>query len=618
MESRGLEPETRELQSPADVAFLEPAFWQKLTQSDDLTEAVSAWLALQCQQISGAMGGGVFLGEADRLSPVTFWPGEQARTATMERALRTVVEREAGVAVGQDTKVVGYPLMMDGSLHGAVLVDIGAAGEAGIKLSLRQLQWGLGWLRDQLREAQLAERDMALATARTALSLQATALVADGFQSACRGVASEMADKLGAERVSIGVRKLGRTRVVAISHSAAFGKKMSLVGQLAAAMDEALDQRAAILQPPEGDHRQLARRAQEALSRAAGGVSVLTVPLLAEDRLFGAMVLERAADRPFSQEDLDLVDGAAALVGPVLDTRRREDRWLMSKAADVAMAHLGRLFGPVHLKRKLAVLGLLGLCAFFWFTNAPDNIPAEARLEGSVQRALVAQFDGYIREAPYSAGDLVEEGALMLAFDDRELVLERLRWTTEKQRQTLEYERALAERDRAAAQVARTKIAQYDAQIALTDESLARTRLFAPFAGLVVSGDLSQRIGASASRGEILFEIAPEGDYRLVLEVDERRIDEVALGQTGTLVLTSLPEADFGFEVTKITPIASAVDGRNVFRVDARLTSPADGLRPGMEGVAKIALGERRLIGIWTQPMVDWARLTLWRWAPGL
>jgi hypothetical protein len=35
-----------------------------------------------------------------------------------------------------------------------------------------------------------------------------------------------------------------------------------------------------------------------------------------------------------------------------------------------------------------------------------------------------------------------------------------------------------------------------------------------------------------------------------------------------------------------------------------------------MEGVGKVSVGERRLIWIWSHSMVDWLRLTIWRWMP--
>ncbi|MCA8884707.1 MAG: efflux RND transporter periplasmic adaptor subunit [Rhodobacteraceae bacterium] len=601
-----------------DVAFLEPALWQRLTQAEGLDDLCEAWLRLQCQQIPEAAGGIVLLSRGGRLQRAALWPDEQARGTALTQAAEEAADRLAGLVKGRTDRVIAYPLMLDTVLVGAVALDLGGCGDDLVRLRMRQLQWGLGWLKDRLRAEELTLLDARLDQTQTALALQATALVADGFTGACRAVATDLARRLDAERVSIGARRAGRTHVAAISHSAGFGRKTSLARALAAAMDEAIDQNSAVLLPAPADGPVLASRAHAALSKISGAPHVLTLPLIAGDHLFGAVTIERGADMPLTPGEVDLLDGALALLGPVLDIKRNEDRWILGMALSVLGAHFRRLAGPGYFKRKLFVLALIAAGVFFWYARAPYTVPADARLEGAIQRAVVAQLDGYIREAPFTAGDMVREGDLMVAFDDRELTLERLRWTTERQRQLIEYERALAERDRAAAQVARTQIDQSDAQIRLVEESIARSRLEAPFSGLVVSGDLTQRIGSSASRGEVLFEVAPETDFRVVLQVEERRIDDVQVGQTGSLVLTALPEDAFPIEVTKITPIATAADGRNTFRVDARLQQDAAALRPGMEGLGKIVVAEHPLIWIWTQPMLDWARLTFWRWWPDL
>ncbi|HUM39566.1 MAG TPA: hypothetical protein PKJ04_07530, partial [Nitrospira sp.] len=89
------------------------------------------------------------------------------------------------------------------------------------------------------------------------------------------------------------------------------------------------------------------------------------------------------------------------------------------------------------------------------------------------------------------------------------------------------------------------------------------------------------------------------------------------IGQSGTLLLSSLPHDELSFAVTQITPVSTAKEGRNYFRVEARLTTPpSDRLRPAMEGVGKIAVDQRSLVWIWTHEVLDEARLKLWAWLP--
>ena len=89
-----------------------------------------------------------------------------------------------------------------------------------------------------------------------------------------------------------------------------------------------------------------------------------------------------------------------------------------------------------------------------------------------------------------------------------------------------------------------------------------------------------------------------------------------AEGQQGELALTALPGETLPLTVERITPVSIAEEGRNYFRVEAHLDEPVPGLRPGMEGVAKIDVGRRSLIWIWTHGLTDWLRLKTWTLLP--
>ena len=159
---------------------------------------------------------------------------------------------------------------------------------------------------------------------------------------------------------------------------------------------------------------------------------------------------------------------------------------------------------------------------------------------------------------------------------------------------------------------------QARAQLDLTLEKLSRVEVAAPFDGVIVRGDLSQELGSPVEQGKVLFELAPLNAWRVILQVDERDITQVHVGQDGEMVLTSLPGKVFPLRIRQITPVSVAQEGRNFFRVEAALTQPADGdaiqMRPGMEGVGKADAGRRSLLWIWTHRFVDWLRLKSWEW----
>jgi RND family efflux transporter MFP subunit len=265
---------------------------------------------------------------------------------------------------------------------------------------------------------------------------------------------------------------------------------------------------------------------------------------------------------------------------------------------------------------KLTVVAALAIILFFNFARGTYRVTAKTVIEPSARQALVAAFDGYIRTAPFRAGDVVRKGQTLAGLDDRELKLERGKWQSQQQQSQKQYYEALGNRNAADVQIFTAQIAQSKWQVALLDEQLARTQITAPFDGAIVTGDLSQSIGSPVQRGQVLFELAPLDSYRIILQVDERQIADVAVGQKGRLVLSGFADDPVDFSVGRLTPVSVAMEGRNFFRVEASLQNVPQRLRPGMEGVGKIEVDRRRLIWIWTHEVIDWLRLKLWNWLP--
>jgi RND family efflux transporter MFP subunit len=237
-------------------------------------------------------------------------------------------------------------------------------------------------------------------------------------------------------------------------------------------------------------------------------------------------------------------------------------------------------------------------------------------VEGEVRRTIAAGLDGYIGSEHARAGQVVHQGDVLATLDDSELNLQRLRWMATRQQHQLELDRALATGTRADVNIDSAQIAEAAAEIALLDAQLARTRIVAPFDGLITNGDLSQSVGMPVQRAQVLFEIAPLDSYRVVVRVPDNDIGRVAPGNTGALVLSALPDRHFDLHVVRVTPIAEQTDGANTFRVEARLDGTSPQLRPNMEGVAKLDSGRHLLIWAWTHHLIDAIRLGLWSWWP--
>jgi biotin carboxyl carrier protein len=576
--------------------------------------------------IEGATRGLLLLAGAqpNSFEAVAAWPEGASRPQPLAEVAEAAMREKRGVAradvpggqpdAGAPAQI-GFPILTDNKLQGAVAVSLASGRADNVRLAMRQLQWGIAWIRDRLAQRRNEQQSQLLDRSRAALDLIGNALEHEGFAAAAMATVTALATRCQCARVSLGMLAGRNVTVKVISHSAQFGRQMNLVSLLGAAMEEAIDQRCMVVFPAPPDQA-VGTTAHADLCKVQRDGPILTVPLLVADRFVGALTFERPPDLPFAKETIELIELTAAVVAPVLEEKRQNDRWIGIKVYEAGRHEIERLVGPGYLGRKLGLIGAAVMGVFLLFATETYRVDADARIEGLVRRAVVAPYDGFIAASTVRAGDNVHAGDVLASLEDRDLVLERLKWVTERQQHVFEYDKALAARQAAQSNVLKSQVDQADAQIKLIDEQLARVKLTSPIDGLVVSGDLSQLIGAAVQRGQVLFEIAPLEGYRVLLDVDEREVGAVDAGQTGELVATALPHEPWPFRVDKITPIAEVKSGRNVFRVEGELTQSSDRLRPGMDGIGKIEIGRRHVAWVWSHALVDSLRLWGWQWLP--
>ena len=626
-EERSLHEVSRPVDS--DGADPERILWRQFAEAKAQKAFCQSWLALQCSMLKEIRCAMLLLGAPDRgpFTPVAVWPNAKHNVTHLTAAAEQALKERRGLLIKNDpshssqnafpdSHQVAYPIEVTGNLHGVVVLEVDVRQSHNLQATMRQLHWGAAWLEVMIRRTEALKSEEVNQRLQKVLDLLASAVEREGLYASAMAFVTRLATTLDCDRVSLGFVSRRHVRVSVMSHSAEFGKETNLVRGIESAMDEAVDQHAVVVYPLPPDTVPLVTRAHEELVRQHGAGAILTLPLENKGEFVGGLTLERPADRPFDRGTVEACETVAALVGPILDTKRAEERWLIRKAADSFATQLKRVLGPGYLVRKLILMLLFGLVAFFYFFEVDYRVTAPTSIEGAVQRVAAAPFEGYIKEAPIRPGDMVKEGEVLCLLDDRDLKLERLKWSTQRKQLLGEYREAMANHERAQIRITKAKIDQAEAQISLLDEQLARTRILARFDGIVVSGDLSQSLGAPVEQGQVLFEVAPLDEYRVIAEVDERDITEIAVGQRSELLFPSMTDEVFPFIVEKITPVSTAKEGRNYFRVEGRMEQISQRLRPGMEGIGKITIDRRRLIWVWTHKATDWLRLQVWRWFP--
>jgi RND family efflux transporter MFP subunit len=494
------------------------------------------------------------------------------------------------------------------------VLHVAARGPAPLREALRLLHWGAGWLVGLFDKKDLLEREQRLSRLALLQDLLLGMLAEPGRDEAARWAVNRIAQGLPCRQVLLARADDAGESVdlLAVSGTASFEPRTNL---LAAAREALLD---AVLtggaqhpgpDQPDGAPPLAASALADYVQEAQAGAA-LALPLEHRGARVGALLLDFAS--PPGPETAAFAQTLALALAPALALHDTASRSLWQHARDSGRSGLQAIAGPRRPGLKLAAVlaGVALLVAVVW--PVTYRVGAPATVEGRVQRAAVAPFDGFIQESAVRAGDRVKAGDLLARLDDRDLRLEEAKWQAQAEVAERKAREALARSAAVAVQLARAESDEAQAQLALVRGRLERAAVTAPFDGVVVRGDLTQQLGAPVEQGKVLFEVAPLDAWRVVLQVDERDVLQVRQGAAGELVLSGLPGERHRITVAKVAPVALAEEGRNAFRVEAEVQGASPLIQPGMEGVGKVEAGERSLAWIAFHRIFDWMRYTLW------
>ncbi|MCU7869880.1 MAG: HlyD family efflux transporter periplasmic adaptor subunit [Candidatus Thiodiazotropha sp. (ex Lucinoma borealis)] len=572
---------------------------------------VQQWLEQLCRLISGIQSAIVIENGAEQSAGrmLVRWPEDEEPSKTLLKVALKAVETRRQLIVPADAKkeltadLMALPLLSDGQPMGSVAIRLSARPAQKQKAAMQALQWSLRWLKLLMEQANRSH---------TTGTQWVERLTRKSLSPA--SIAELLAEQFTCDRVTLAMGDGRRLEILATQPRVEIKRETGLVRTFKEAMFEAMDQHALLHYPPTAANSDLVMHCQQNLAEEVGQATLCSIPLVATDKPVGALLLERHRQQPFTEQEQAECQQAAGLVGLLLYHRQQDKRPLTGLMWERLQLQFRQLLGPKGLWLKVAVLVITLSIALLALIDGDYRIDARANLEGRIQRMITSPFDGYLKQAPVKAGDIVAEGALLCQLDDKDLQLEQAKWRTELAKLGKEQREALATHERAKVAILQAQQQQAQAELELVEKKLARSRITAPLHGVIVSGDLSQSLGAPLKRGEELFKIAPLESYRVMLQVDELDIGDVQIGQAGVLILAGYPQLEHTFQVKRILPLSSAVEGRYLFTLEAELDESNEMLRPGLQGIAKIDAGEHSLLWLVSHRLIDWLRLQLWRW----
>ena len=246
--------------------------------------------------------------------------------------------------------------------------------------------------------------------------------------------------------------------------------------------------------------------------------------------------------------------------------------------------------------------------------NVPGQIVNLAVREGDrvAKNDFLLQIDRKSLQAQYDSS----RGALDALFSERDsakAALEQAKLDLERARVSYEsglvarsdYDRAKTTIDQSTAALAASekRIEQARGSLASAQDTLTKTTIRAPIAGVVTrlaveEGEVAV-IGTMNNPGTVLLTISDLSQIEAVMEVDETDIPSIKVGQRAKITIDAFPNKEFEGEVTEVgsSPIQTAASATTEgidFEVKIRLLAPPDGVKPGLSVSASITTAEKK------------------------
>ena len=245
-----------------------------------------------------------------------------------------------------------------------------------------------------------------------------------------------------------------------------------------------------------------------------------------------------------------------------------------------------------------------------------SSVAATGTIEPIRVIEVKSQASGEVLEVPVELGDRVEQGALLVrinprdvrnAFEQAEADLEvaeaRFNVATRQFERTSnlresqvvteeEYEQALLESANSKAALVKA-----ETNLELAADRLNDVVVRAPLNGTIVEKGIEDGAIVTGTRevtgGTVLMRMADLNEVQVRTLVDETDIGQIKPDMTASIRVEAYPDRDFNGLVLKIEPQAVVEQGVTMFAVLTRIRNDDDLLRPGMNADVEMVVGNR-------------------------
>lgn len=223
-----------------------------------------------------------------------------------------------------------------------------------------------------------------------------------------------------------------------------------------------------------------------------------------------------------------------------------------------------------------------------------DRFEAVGTIEANESITVVSEIDAAVKSLPFQEGTFIRKGSIIAQLDDEQLAAEVARAEALHEQSHVTYDRvkAIVEQNAGTPQdlddaAAGLKVA--DANLSVAKARLAKTRVLAPFDGIIGARKVS--VGTFLRAGQAVTELANIDDIRLNFSAPERFLSRLSRGATVSVSTTAYPGYALEGRIIAIEPVLDP--STRSARVIARVSNPGRKFRPGMSANIAAVLSER-------------------------
>ena len=255
------------------------------------------------------------------------------------------------------------------------------------------------------------------------------------------------------------------------------------------------------------------------------------------------------------------------LIGPRINSLHFSTGWLGKRVWRRFRKRLENLLGYRHTGLKLTSLAFLSFCLISSLVTKIDhNVKAPFVLRSESTVVLTSPIAGYVEGVHFKVGGFVKKGDLLVSLDQREILMKRAQSIAERASQNNDVRRFEAEGGLTDMRLAQLSVQKAEAQIKLLDYQLEKSLIEAPFDGVVVEGDLADRLSSPVKPGEPLVRVTQLSDTYGELQVDERDVHFINNDLSGKLALPSNPRDSYDVVlIDKYEPVAVIQSAVRIF-----------------------------------------------------